>query len=131
MLQQDTRQVLLPVMPDAFHPAIVRLKQLLSPVSPAAPSEPGIMLPPQVQSEGHYKPAGAPGTVQLLERSARPKEGLPVGENGTPGDLQLIESNTGHALKFCRRPTSPVRSPVCHVGTSCEHWAVRLPRYRL
>src|SRR5262249_6019989 len=30
MLQQDTRQLLLPLMPEAFHPAILRLKSLLA-----------------------------------------------------------------------------------------------------
>jgi hypothetical protein len=91
MLQQDTRQVLLPLMPDAFHPAIVRLKELLSPAVPTAPADPGIMLPPQGQSEGHYKPAAATGSVQLLERSVKPKGPQLITEDVALGELQLIE----------------------------------------
>jgi hypothetical protein len=63
MLQQDTRQLLLPLLPDAFHPGVVRLRDFLPrpPAPPARPAGP---------HNGVAPPAAPPsplGTFRVLE----------------------------------------------------------------
>ncbi len=99
MLQQDTRRILLPVMPDAFHPAILRLVELLSPAvlarlpdhSNSAP-ETGITLPRQAEGEGRFAAVEAssrlpgishPGVQTLDHPSQEARPDL--------GELKLIE----------------------------------------
>jgi predicted dehydrogenase len=91
MLQQDTRQILLPLMPNAFHPAVLRLKELLSATVSAGPSDPGIMLPPPGNLEEHYKPADIAASVQLREPVVQSKGTIAPAAEAVLGELQLIE----------------------------------------
>ncbi len=100
MMQQDTRQVLLPLLPDAFHPAILRLKELLAPGISSPPAETGITLPAVAEVEKRYTTAdgftrphaATESNVQVLDHpQPAPRPPLPLPISGTLGELKLLE----------------------------------------
>jgi hypothetical protein len=104
MIQQDTRQVLLPLMPDAFHPAVLRLKGFLSPpiLAPVleanAPTSQGALKETESRFRAAEVTAGqiraAPETsLQVLERPqpAPRAETRQQDQAGLLGELKLLE----------------------------------------
>ena len=95
MIQQDTQQVLLSVSPDAFHPAILRLKEFLTPqpvsASPAQRSEAVQFLSARI------RPAETP--LQVLERpqTLARTEQAPSTATAKLGELKLLE------IELCSR----------------------------
>src|SRR5207249_501724 len=113
MLEQDTGHLLLPIIPDAFHPGVIRLRELLRGRHQERPSEdreaitrhPGA----RISASSPESPNGEPATaIQVLDQP-RPRS-LSQQITSSLGELLLIEverHSTGEVLTGTDIPGAP------------------------